>query len=82
MDKLEQLVWPNVSVIPFDGTAARTYGLLRAELEKLGTPISEPDLRIASIAMAHSLILVTGNERHFSRIPSLQIENWLKEGSE
>ena len=81
LDKLEQIVWPNVSVLAFDETAARIYGQLRAQMDKLGTPVSEPDLRIASIAMAHKLILVTGNERHFSRIPSLQIQNWLKDES-
>jgi tRNA(fMet)-specific endonuclease VapC len=34
-------------------------------------------LRIASIALANSLTLVTGNERHFRRVPGLAIENWL-----
>jgi tRNA(fMet)-specific endonuclease VapC len=79
LDKLDQIVWPNVKILPFDGKAAQTYGKLRAMLEKAGTPTSEPDLRIASIAITTEMILITGNERHFSRIPSLQIENWLKD---
>ena len=79
LNKLEEIVWPNITILPFDDTAARIYGMLRAQLEKAGTPTSEPDLRIASIAISNQKTLVTGNERHFSRIPSLQIENWLKD---
>jgi hypothetical protein len=37
----------------------------------------EPDLRIASIALANDLVLVTGNVRHFRRVPGLVIEDWL-----
>lgn len=77
LEKLAQLVWPNVNIIPFDEISAYTYGKLRAELEKKGTPLREADLRIASIALAHSLTLVTGNTKHFSKIPELKIENWL-----
>ena len=75
--QLEERVWPNVRVLPFDRPAAETYGRLRAELERAGTPLSEPDLRIASIALTHDLIVVTGNVRHFGRVSGLRVENWL-----
>ena len=39
--------------------------------------MAEPDLRIASIALARDLTLVTGNVRHFARVQALQVENWL-----
>lgn len=77
LSRLEELVWPNVRILAFDETAARVYGELRARLERSGTPVSEPDLRIASIAFGRRLTLVTGNTRHFSKIPGLKIENWL-----
>jgi len=40
-------------------------------------------LGIASIAMHHDLIIVTGNTRHFSKIPGLKVEDWIhgKNGS-
>jgi hypothetical protein len=38
---------------------------------------SEPDLRIAAIALQHGLTIVTGNIRHFTDIPGLSAENWL-----
>lgn len=64
-------------MLPFDEAAAETYGSLRARLEAEGTPLAEPDTRIASIALAHRLTLVTGNVRHFDRVPGLGVENWL-----
>jgi tRNA(fMet)-specific endonuclease VapC len=54
------------------------YGRLRAQLEREGRRIGEPDLRIAAIALARDLTLVTGNVRHFQRVPDLRIENWLE----
>ena len=66
------------SVIPFDQTAARRFGQLKADMELNGTPLAEADLRIGSIALSNELIVVTGNVRHFQRIPGLTIENWLR----
>ena len=70
-------ILPNVHVLPFDLDAAFVFGRLRAELEALGTPLDLADLRIASIALSKGLVLVTGNVRHFERVPDLTIENWL-----
>jgi len=50
---------------------------IRANLEKIGLPLDLADLEIASIAIAGNFVLITGNTRHFSRIPELQLENWL-----
>lgn len=77
LKKLDELVWPNVIVVAFDEKAAHIYGNIRAEQEKVGISISEPDLRIASIVLANNLMLVTANLRHFSKINGLKIENWL-----
>ncbi len=33
---------------------------------------------IAGVAIENELILATNNEKHFSRIPGLKIENWKK----
>jgi tRNA(fMet)-specific endonuclease VapC len=67
-----------VPVLPFNEAAAHRYAELRAELERLGTPLAEPDVRIASIALAFELVLVTGKERHFRRVPRLSVENWIE----
>jgi tRNA(fMet)-specific endonuclease VapC len=76
-ERVRDLVASLVRILPFDEAAAELYGSLRAELELAGTPLAEPDMRIASIALAHDLTLVSGNVRHFARVPDLRLENWL-----
>lgn len=77
MRLLEEKVWPNVRVISFDRDAGEVYGRLREHLEEIGTPLADPDLRIAAVALTHGLTLVTGNIRHFTRVQGLKLENWL-----
>jgi predicted nucleic acid-binding protein len=75
--QLEALVWPNIRVLPFDHAAAKVYGRLRAEIERAGRPVAEPDLRIGSICVSNGARLATGNVRHFKKIPGLTVEDWL-----
>ena len=56
----------------------RKYGEIRWELEKRGLRIGDMDMFIAATALEEDLILVTGNVKHFERIPGLKIENWMK----
>lgn len=67
-----------IRILPFDEHAAAVYGSLRATLETGGEPLAEPDLRISAIALSQRLTLVTGNTRHFRRVPGLALENWLE----
>ena len=75
--EVEDRVASYLPMLPFDADAARRYGDIRAELERRGTPIGDADLRIASIALARGLTVVTGNTKHFARVPDLVLENWL-----
>ena len=77
LSQFEERLWPMVRILPFDRDAGETYGRLRAELERAGTPLSEPDLRIAAIAVTKGFTVITGNVRHFSRISGLRVENWI-----
>ena len=54
------------------------YGTIRASLERKGHPIGANDLLIAAHAQALDFTLVTDNEREFSRVDDLRIENWLR----
>jgi tRNA(fMet)-specific endonuclease VapC len=54
------------------------YGSIRADLERIGQPIGGNDLLIAAQALALDLTLVTDNEREFSHIESLRVENWIR----
>ncbi|HAS82237.1 MAG TPA: PIN domain nuclease [Verrucomicrobia bacterium] len=75
---IRDVLLQNVQLVSFDAPAAYQAGQLRADLRKQGTPIDFPDLQIAAIALAHRLTLVTGNVRHFERVPGLQVENWIR----
>ena len=75
-ERVEQLILATGLVLPFDEPAAREYGTLRAQLERDGRRLAEPDLRISSIALSRGLTRVTGNTRHFARVPGLRVENW------
>ena len=55
--QLEERLWPNIRILPFNRAAAETYGRLRAQLEEAGAPLAEPDLRIAAIALTHDLTM-------------------------
>lgn len=79
LERIEGILLPNLPVLPFDAAAARRYGEIRADLERRGTPIGDADMRIAAVALSQDLKVVTGNERHFRRVPGLEIENWLEE---
>ncbi len=76
LSRIETKLLPNLTVLPFDA-AARRYGELRAHLERRGTPIGDADSCIAAIALVRNLTMVTGNVRHFERVPGLSVENWL-----
>jgi tRNA(fMet)-specific endonuclease VapC len=78
MDNLQNVLLPAVNIVGFDSRAAYICGRLRAQLEKKGTSVSFADLQIGAIAMANELTLISGNIKHFKRLPGLSVENWLK----
>ena len=69
-----------VSVLPWNSEAARHYALLRATLERDGRSLGNLDLMIAAHALASGLVLVT-NDKAFSRIDKLKVEDWTKQSS-
>jgi len=76
LSRLDSTLAQNIAVVPFDEDAAHHYGELRSELERRGTPIGDADIRIASVALARGLTVVTGNVRHLQKVPGLAVENW------
>jgi len=67
-------------VLPFDVDSAVIAGRIYGELEKAGQTIGRIDPFIAGSAIAHELVLVTGNIKHFERIAalgfSLRLADW------
>lgn len=64
----------SLELITLDYESARVVGELDAAIKT--NPIGESDLLIASIALAHSQVLVTRNKKHFERVPGLEVEGW------
>ncbi len=65
-------------ILPFTHEDTQPFGLIRAYLNKSGTPIGPYDLQLAAQCLSGKLILVTNNEKEFQRVPNLMIENWSK----
>ncbi len=72
---LDEFIIP-LEVLPYDEEAAQIYGMIRANLEKSGTPIGSMDMLIAAHAISIDATLVTNNTREFIRIPELTIVDW------
>ena len=70
------LLLANIEIMNFDSLAAESYGKIRADLEKAGTPIGPLDMMIAGHAMALGYIVVTNNTKEFERVNGLKLENW------
>ena len=67
-----------VEIIALGRESAEIFAMLKADLEKAGTPFDDFDLILAACALAHDLVLVTNNVKHFQRIQGLKFENWAK----
>ena len=66
----------NIEILDFDVNAAESYGKIRADLEKSGTPIGTLDMMIAGHTRSLGYTVVTNNVKEFKRVSDLRIENW------
>ncbi len=62
--------------LPFDDDAAGQYGLVRAQLRRVGTPIGANDMMIAAIALSRDITIVTRDQDDFQRVAGLRVEVW------
>ena len=65
-----------IDILSYEVPADNHYAKLRFQLEKSGTPIGPNDMLIAAQALSMGLTVVTINEREFSRVKGLAVENW------
>jgi tRNA(fMet)-specific endonuclease VapC len=64
--------WP---IIHWNEPAADEFVRLRQQRIRIGTQ----DLKIAAIALANDAPLLSANLRDFNKVPSLRVEDWLRE---
>lgn len=70
-----------LEVLEYQPSAAQHYGAIRAELESRGQMIGVNDIHIAAHARSLGLTVVTNNEREFTRVKGLLVQNWLIEAT-
>ncbi|MBL8956646.1 MAG: type II toxin-antitoxin system VapC family toxin [Myxococcaceae bacterium] len=73
--QIDRLV-DTILVAPFDNVAACELGQVGASLLRRGVDIGQYDAQLAAHAISLGVILVTHNERHFSRVRELRLEDW------
>lgn len=66
------LLLRDFEIVDIDINIAEEYGLIKSELRKMGNPIPENDIWIASIARKHGLALVS-RDKHFKVINNLNL---------
>jgi len=67
----------HLDVMDWNSEAADQYGAIRAELEAAGTLIGAMDMMIAAHAKSIKAVLVTNNQKHFTKVKGLKVENWV-----
>jgi tRNA(fMet)-specific endonuclease VapC len=75
--KIQKRILSRIRILPFGYQEATKAAELLAALYASGRPVGIEDTMIASTALTNGLIGVTANTEHFSRIPGMQMENWL-----
>ena len=72
------LILSALEILPLETPADQEYASLPHHLTGQGTPIGPNDLLIAAHALANDLTVITANAGEFSRVPGLEVENWLE----
>ena len=66
-------------VLGLDEASVQIFGEAKSLLERQGRRLADADLLIGAIAAAHRAAVVTGNQRHYTRIPGVAVENWIRD---
>jgi tRNA(fMet)-specific endonuclease VapC len=74
-EALKEFVLP-LETTHFDEEAAKAYGVVRAELEKIGKSIGSMDTLIGAHALSLGVTLVTNNTKEFRKIKNLKVVDW------
>jgi len=69
-------LFSSLPALPLDAQAANEAGEIQQGLWQTGQPIEPQDCMIAAIALQARETLLTGNARHFKRVPGLNIEEY------
>ena len=65
-------------VIEISMTIIDTFAHLKSNLSAEGIVVDEFDLLIGATALSMNYSVITNNEKHFKKIPGLDVINWAK----
>lgn len=65
-------------ILGLEAASAEIFGEAKALLEKQGQRLADADLLIGAIAAANGATVVTGNRKHYMRIPGVTLEDWIR----
>lgn len=65
-----------IAIIPLTDESMHIFAKTKVQLEAKGVRLDDFDLLIAATAFHLSLQLITGNRKHFARIPNLKIVHY------
>ena len=66
-----------IQVVELDENVAHHYAEIRQNLASKGQIIGANDLWLAAHARANHWVMVTNNEKEFTRVDGLKVENWV-----
>ena len=66
-------------VFGLDQAVVQVFGEAKALLERQGQRLADADLLIGVIAVVQQATVVTGNLRHYERIPGVVVEDWIRD---
>jgi tRNA(fMet)-specific endonuclease VapC len=61
---------------PFDRKCAEEYGRLAADLRRIGRPMQQIDMMVASVAMSLGNCTVVTDDSDLAAVPGLAVESW------
>jgi tRNA(fMet)-specific endonuclease VapC len=66
-------------VFGLDQASVQVFGESKALLERKGQRLADAALLIGAIAVVRQATVVTGNRRHYERIPGVPVEDWIRD---
>ena len=76
LKSFEKLI-QSFQIIPLDTAIADIAAQIFADLRRNNQIVAHTDVLIGATALHYQMKVVTNNQAHFSRIPNLELENWV-----
>lgn len=76
LKSFEKLI-QSFQIIPLDTAIADIAAQIFADLRRNNQIVGHTDVLIGATALHYQMKVVTNNQAHFSRIPNLELDNWV-----